>query len=184
MKKIVLPLPALGRHAGGQPAQLLHGQQAGGPPHENGAARMQAAAAIRRQFAVPLRVIPSGEVEAGLFDRTRKHVAQNLQIEGQVAVAPGIGVTQQVTSVIKLASHLLEAVQRGVARALGKIRADGSGAQTAPPMAATSAAKSADSTSIPSPRLKRTKRRTWMFSPTLPATCLTISETVMAVSLM
>ena len=51
-------------------------------------------------------------------------------------------------------------------------------------MAATSAAKSIFSTSMPSPRLKRTKRRTWMFSPTLPATCFTISSTVRLLSLM
>jgi small subunit ribosomal protein S16 len=51
-------------------------------------------------------------------------------------------------------------------------------------MAATSAAKSSLSTSMPSPRLKRTKRRTWMFSPTLPATCFTISSTVTPLSLM
>lgn len=44
-------------------------------------------------------------------------------------------------------------------------------AQSLPPVcAATSAAKSITRFSIPSPRTKRSKRRTWMFSP-MPAIC-------------
>ena len=115
------------------------------------------------------------QMKTGLPHRLQQTITQHLQIEGQVSIQLRMSLGQFGVQggEPRLHSFLGGRIRHG-------LRSD----QAAPPMAATSAAKSIFSTSMPSPRLKRTKRRTWMFSPTLPATCFTSSSTVMLLSLM
>ena len=165
---------------GRQAHQLLHREQGIAALHQGLKAALERLAALRWQLAVALGSHLGGQMKTGLLHRVQQAFAEHLQVQGQIAV--------------ELRGELLLLRQQQVELALGLLQGPGVGIQgsgladamphQAACMAATSAAKSIFSTSMPSPRLKRTKRRTWMFSPTLPATCFTISSTVMPLSLM
>ena len=132
---------------------------------------MQHPALIAIQIAVTIRMHLGRNMKTSLLNTVQQAVSEHLEIESQVAIELGVGGPQLGFQILKLLMGSLQ---------WGHWLAD----QAVWLMAATSAAKSDFSTSMPSPRVKRVKRRTWMFSPTLPATCFTISATVTALSLM
>jgi hypothetical protein len=183
----LLLLPPFLSDLAGELHQLLHREHAAAAVHQLAEPPMQVSPLFRGQLAVTLGVIAGGQMKAGLLNGVQQALSKHLEVERKIAVERGIAALQLRLEGAELLAHgldeidVLDGINLDVILLRGKIGPEG---QDAPPMAATSAAKSIFSTSMPSPRLKRTKRRTWMFSPTLPATCFTSSATLIELSLM
>ena len=175
---IAAALPSFLSHLIGQMDQLLHREQAAAAIDQSNDALVQFSPPRRRQGAVATGMDLGDEKKAGLIDAARQNRTQDLLVKSQLAVEIGAVDTQ-------LAPDRLKIPLGGGPAGGGTHRIpEGARAAQALPIAATSAAKSVWATSMPSPRVKRLKRRTWMFSPVLPAACFTSSATVIAVSRM
>lgn len=120
--------------------QLFDSQERTTSLHQAAHALVQLASGGKRQLAVAVRIDLDGELKTAAIYRCRKGLAQDLEIKGPVAVMLWIALRDPGAQVFKLLGSF--GVRRG--------RLQGS---QAPCMAATSAAKSAFSISMPSPRV-------------------------------
>lgn len=175
---ITAALPSFFSHLIGQMDQLLHREQAAAAVDQSNDALVEFSPPRRRQGAVATGMDLGDQMKAGLIYAAGQNRTQNLLVQSQLAIEIG-------TRLMELAPDRLKIPLRGGPAGGGTHRIpEGARAAQALPIAATSAAKSLLATSMPSPRVKRLKRRTWMFSPVLPAACFTSSATVIAVSRM
>ena len=179
---LLLQLPALllAGLLGRQTHHLLDRQQGAGALDQALKATLKGLAALRWQLVVALRDHLGGQMKTGLLHAVQQAIAQDLEVQGQIAVE-GRG---ELLLLLKQREELRLGLVEGSNVGVHQQCAERGAPDQAACMAATSAAKSIFSISMPSPRLKRTKRRTWMFSPILPETSLTSWSTVMPLSLM
>ena len=111
----VAPL-ALPGDLGRQDHQLLHREQAAAATHQVLDLAVQEPAAVNGELAVALGVDLGGEMEAGLADLLGQHLAQHLEVQGNVAVelrvrlaqplCQGLELTRQIDRIGQVAQRL------------------------------------------------------------------------------
>jgi len=157
-----------------QHQQVLHGQRTAGRFGQGLEAPLESLADPMAEAAVALGTILGDQIEDGLQHLPGRLLAQQAEVALHLAEQG----QHQLIGFRLQSMQCLTGVLVGIQILQGRC------AQPLAPMAATSAAKSVAATSIPCPRTKRAKRRTTIFSPSLPEVCLTRSSTLSEVSLM